>query len=186
MTQFFYSSDHTEFSRRFPAEAITHRLTQRRPVRSIQIPLGLEYVPQISQIYTDFFHLDFSSEFLSRRFRRWRRFFCSSDHTKFSRRFPAEAITHGLTRRRPVRSIQIPLGLGKAIRQRFHKKSVKSVGQKTIAAHIGRRPEAKYPRKSVSNPISKNDFRFIREIRWRKCPTDFANNADFLSHKDLC
>ena len=29
-------------------------------------------------------------------------------------------------------------------------------------------PAVKVPRKSVSNPISKNAFRFIREIRWRK------------------
>ena len=66
--------------------------------------------------------------------------FYSSDHTEFSRRFPAEAITHGLTRRRPVRSIQIPL---KAIRQRFHKKSAKSAWQKTIAVYIGRMPLAR-------------------------------------------
>ena len=34
----FYSSDDTEFIRRFLAEAITHGFTRRRPIRSIQIP----------------------------------------------------------------------------------------------------------------------------------------------------
>ena len=87
--------------------------------------------------------------------------FYSSDDTDFIRRVLAAAITHGLAQRRPIRSVQIPLGLEKAIRQRFHKKSVssvKSVGQKTstkknlrhlrnlrdklIAAPLGRQPLA--------------------------------------------
>ena len=55
--------------------------------------------------------------FLSRRFRRWRRFFLmgffSSDATEFIRRFPAAAITHGFSRMRPVRSLQIPPETGK-------------------------------------------------------------------------
>ena len=54
-------------------------------------PLRLEYVPQISQIYTDFY---------------------SSDDTEFIRRFPAETITHGFSRRRPIRSVQIPTESG--------------------------------------------------------------------------
>ena len=66
-----FSSDDTEFILRFPAVAITHGFSQMRPVRSLQIPLRLEKVPQISQIYTDFSW----DVFLSRRFRRWRRFF---------------------------------------------------------------------------------------------------------------
>ena len=70
MTQIFshgiLSSDDTEFIRRFPAAAITHGISQMRPVRSLQIPLRLENVPQISQIYTDFSW----DVFLSRRFRR--------------------------------------------------------------------------------------------------------------------
>ena len=65
-------------------------------------PLRLEKVPQISQIYTDF----------------------SSDDTEFIRRFPAKAITHGFSRMRPVRSLQIPPETDKEIHQRFHKKSV--------------------------------------------------------------
>ena len=76
-----------------PAEAITHGFSQRRPIRSVQIPLSLEKVPQISQIYTDFF---------------------SSDDTEFIRRFPAEAITHGFSQRRPIRSVQIPTEVGKS------------------------------------------------------------------------
>ena len=50
-----FSLDDTEFILRFPAETITHGFSQMRPVRSLQIPLRLEKVPQISQIYTDFF-----------------------------------------------------------------------------------------------------------------------------------
>ncbi len=48
----------------------------------------------------------FSSEFLSRSF-------FSSDDTEFIRRFPAETITHGFSRMRPVRSLQIPPESGK-------------------------------------------------------------------------
>ena len=54
-------------------------------------PLRVEKVPQISQIYTDFY---------------------SSDDTEFIRRFPAETITHGFSRRRPIRSVQIPTESG--------------------------------------------------------------------------
>ena len=44
----FFSSDDTEFIRRFPAEAITHGFSRRRPVRSLQIP------PEIGKCPTDF------------------------------------------------------------------------------------------------------------------------------------
>ena len=54
----------------------------------------------------NFFIGIFSSEFLSRRF-------FSSDDTEFIRRFPAETITHGFSRMRPVRSLQIPPESGK-------------------------------------------------------------------------
>ena len=72
-------------------------------------PLRVEYIPQISQIYTDFFHgffchADFADDadfFLIG-------FFYSSDDTEFIRRFLATAITHGFSRMRPVRSLQIP------------------------------------------------------------------------------
>ena len=72
--------------------------------RNIVVPLYCFFVPQISQIYTDFSW----DVFKSRRFRRWRRFFSSSDDTEFIRRFPAATITHGFSQRRPVRSLQIP------------------------------------------------------------------------------
>ena len=72
-------------------------------------PLRVECVPQISQIYTDFFHgffchADFADDadfFLIG-------FFSSSDDTEFIRRFLAQAITHGISRMRPVRSLQMP------------------------------------------------------------------------------
>ena len=50
----FYSSDATEFIRRFPAAAITHGFSRMRPVRSLQITPETGKVPQISRIYTDF------------------------------------------------------------------------------------------------------------------------------------
>ena len=71
--------------------------------------------------------------FLSRRFRRCRRFFYSSDDTEFIRRFLAEAITHGFSQRRPVRSLQIPPEIGQSDSPEIQKDlciSVKSVGQK--------------------------------------------------------
>ena len=72
---------------------------------------------------------------------------------------PAEAINHGFSRRRPVRSVQIPPELGKSPTKKNLCISVKSVGrnnphkeksassaksawQKTTAAHIGREPLA--------------------------------------------
>ena len=88
--------------------------------------LRLEKVPQISQIYTDFFlgrffcHADFADD---------ADFFYSSDDTEFIRRFPAEAITHGFSRRRPVRSVQIPPGIGICPTKKNLCISVKSVGQ---------------------------------------------------------
>ena len=88
-------------------------------------PLGLEKVPQISQIYTDFSwdvfcHADFADD---------ADFFYSSDDTEFIRRFPAEAITHGFSRRRPVRSVQIPPGIGICPTKKNLCISVKSVGR---------------------------------------------------------
>ena len=110
----FYSSDDTEFIRRFPAAAITHGFSQRRPVRSLQIPpesgkspidftdfhrffLGCFFVTQISQMTQIFFSWDFFS----------------SDFTEIIRRLTAETITHGFSRMRPVRSLQIPPESGK-------------------------------------------------------------------------
>ena len=54
------------------------------------------FVTQISQMTQIFSSGIFSSGIFS------------SDFTEFIRRFPAEAITHGFSRMRPVRSLQIP------------------------------------------------------------------------------
>ena len=66
-----------------PAEAINHGFSQKRPIRSVQIP------PESGICPTDFtdIHRFFHRSFLSRRFRRWRRFFYSSDDTEFIRRY---------------------------------------------------------------------------------------------------
>ena len=71
-------------------------------------PLRVEYVPQISQICTDL-----SWEVLVTQISQMTQiffigYFYSSDFTELIRRFPATSITHGFTRMRPVRSLQIP------------------------------------------------------------------------------
>ena len=122
LSRSFFSSDDTEFIRRFPAETITHGFSQMRPVRSLQIP------PESGKCPTDFtdLHRFFLGRFFCHAdFADDADFFSSSDDTEFIRIFPAATITHGISRRRPVRSLQIPpLRLDKEIHQRFHRKSV--------------------------------------------------------------
>ena len=89
--------------------AITHGFSRMQPVRSIQIP------PEVVKSPTDFTdihrffvggfgHADFADD----------ADFSSSDDTEFIRRFPAVAITHGFSRMRPVRLIQIPPEIGQS------------------------------------------------------------------------
>ena len=94
-----------------PDKAINHGFSQRRPIRSMQIPTEVGKSP------TDFtdIHRFFLGRFFSHAdFADDADFFYSSDDTEFIRRFPAEAITHGFSRRRPVRSVQIPPEVGKS------------------------------------------------------------------------
>ena len=111
-------------------EAITHGFSQRRPIRSVQIP------PELGKSPTDF--TDIHRFFLGR-------FFCHADFADdadfFSWDFfhrmtrnlfggiPAETITHGFSRRRPVRSVQIPTGSRICPTKKNLCISVKSVGQ---------------------------------------------------------
>ena len=107
-------------------ESITHGFSQRRPIRSVQIPTEVGKSP------TDFtdIHRFFLGRFFSHAdFADDADFFYSSDDTEFIRRFPAEAITHGFSRRRPVRSVQIPPGIGICPTKKNLCISVKSVGQ---------------------------------------------------------
>ena len=108
--RFFSSSDDTEFIRIFPAAAITHGFSQMRPVRSLQIP------PEVVKSPTDFtdIHRFFLGRFLSHADFADDADFFLSDTTEFIRRFLAEAITHGFSRRRPVRSLQIPPEIGQS------------------------------------------------------------------------
>ena len=96
-------------------EAITHGFSQRRPIRSVQIP------PELGKSPTDFtdLHRFFLGHFLGHAdFADDADFFLmgfySSDDTEFIRRFPAAVITHGFSQRRPVRSLQIPPEVGKS------------------------------------------------------------------------
>ena len=154
-----YSSDDTEFIRRFLAQTITHGFSRRRPVRSLQIP------PEIGKSPTDFtdLHRFFLGRFLSHAdFADDADFFHHRMPRNFIRRFPAATITHGISQRRPVRSLQIPPGIGQSDSPEIQKnlcKCVKSVGQnnhtkknlrhlrnlrdkKTTGAYIGREPLA--------------------------------------------
>ena len=90
------------------ATSITHGFTRRRPVRSLQIPPESGICPTDFTDLHRFFvggfgHADFADDadfFIG--------YFYSSDFTELIRRFLAMSITHGFTRRRPVRSLQIP------------------------------------------------------------------------------
>ena len=109
MTQIFYSSDYTEFIRRFPVEAITHGFSQRRPVRSVQIP------PKVGKSPTDFtdIHRFFLGRFFSHAdFADDADFFIHRMTRNLFGGFPAEAINHGFSRRLPIRSVQIPTESG--------------------------------------------------------------------------
>ena len=103
-----------------PDETITHGFSQRRPIRSVQIP------PELGKSPTDF--TDIHRFFLGR-------FFCHADFFihRMTRNlfegFPDEAITHGFSRRRPVRSVQIPPGIGICPTKKNLCISVKSVGR---------------------------------------------------------
>ena len=90
------------------ATSITHGFTRRRPVRSLQIPPESGICPtdftDVHRFFVGGFgHADFADDadfFIG--------YFYSSDFTELIRRFLAMSITHGFTRRRPVRSLQIP------------------------------------------------------------------------------
>ena len=140
----FYSSDDTEFIRRFLAQAITHGISQRRPVRSLQIP------PEIGKSPTDFtdLHRFFLGRFLS--------------HADFAD--DADFFHHRMTRNFAEATCSVVTDTPWDRTKRFTRdskkicvnlcKSVKSVGQnpptkknlrhlrnlrdkKTIAAHFG-------------------------------------------------
>ena len=71
------------------------------------------FVPQISQIYTDFSWDVFLVTQISQMTQIFSHgIFYSSDFTEFIRRLTAETITHGFSQMRPVRSLQIPPEIG--------------------------------------------------------------------------
>ena len=123
MTQIFFSWDffHRMTRNLFGDFLLRRLLTDFRGCAlsgRCRYPLRVENVPQISQIYTDFSWDVFIGVFCHADFADDADFFIgdfySSDDTEFIRRFPAEAITHGFTQRRPVRSIQIPPEIGQS------------------------------------------------------------------------
>ena len=125
MTQIFSHQMTRNLFGGFLDEAITHGFSQRRPIRSVQIPTEVGKSP------TDFtdIHRFFLGRFLVTQISQMTQIFYSSDDTEFIRRFPAEAITHGFSRRRPVRSVQIPPGIGICPTKKNLCISVKSVGR---------------------------------------------------------
>ena len=117
--------------------------------------LRLEKVPQISQIYTDFSWDVFLVTQISQM---TQIFFIHRMTRNLFGDFPDEAITHGFSRRRPVRSVQIPPGIGicptkKNLR---HLRNLRDKKQQEHISGASHWPAAKVPRNSVSNPISKN------------------------------
>ena len=144
--------------------------------------------------------------------------FCSSDHTEFSRRFPAEAITQGFSRRRPVRSMQIPPGSGICPTDftdihRFFSSGVfigvfchadfaddadffiHRITRNLVRGFLLRRlltdwrgsdlfGRYRYPLRVEYVPLIYTDVH--RSFAGGFGHADFANDADFLSHKDLC
>ena len=105
----FSSSDDTELIRRF---LLWRLLTD---FRGCDLFGRYRYPPEVVKSPTDFTdihrffvggfgHADFADD----------ADFYSSDDTEFIRRFPAVAITHGFSRMRPVRSIQIPPEIGQS------------------------------------------------------------------------
>ena len=105
----FYSSDDTELIRRFPAGGDYSRIFADA---TCSVDTDTPEVVKSPTDFTDihrffvggFGHADFADD----------ADFSSSDDTEFIRRFPAVAITHGFSRMRPVRSIQIPPEIGQS------------------------------------------------------------------------
>ena len=90
-------------------EAITHGFSQRRPIRSVQIPTEVGKSP------TDFtdIHRFFLGRFFSHAdFADDADFFIHRMTRNLFGGIPAEAINHGFSRRRPIRSVQIPTESG--------------------------------------------------------------------------
>ena len=73
--------------------------------------LRLEKVPQISQIYTDFFLGRF---FVTQILQMTQIFFIHRMTRNLFGGIPDKAITHGFSQRRPIRSVQIPPKVGKS------------------------------------------------------------------------
>ena len=120
-------------------------------------PLRLEKVQQISQIYTDFFlgrffcHADFADD---------ADFFIHRMTRNLFGGIPDKAITHGFSRRRPGRSVQIPPGIGICPTKKNLCISVKSVGQnnphKEKSAPSAKSVGQNNPHKEKSAPSAKS------------------------------
>ena len=125
-----YSSDDTEFIRRYSCGGDYSRIFAEATYSvDADTNWGWKKSHRFHR-YTQIFSWDV---FLSRRFRRWRRFFFIHRMTRnLFGGFPDEAITHGFSRRRPVRSVQIPPEVGKSPTKKNLCISVKSVGRNNL------------------------------------------------------
>ena len=107
-------------------ESITHGFSQRRPIRSVQIPTEVGKSP------TDFtdIHRFFLGRFFSHAdFADDADFFIHRMTRNLFGGIPAEAINHGFSQRRSIRSVQIPPEVGKSPTKKNLCISVKSVGR---------------------------------------------------------
>ena len=118
---FFCSSDDTELIRRFPAGGDYSRIFADATCSvDTDTPEVVKSPTDFTDIHRSFVggfgHADFTddADFSSSGDTELTQIFCSSDDTELIRRFPAVAITHGFSRMRPVRSIQIPPEIGQS------------------------------------------------------------------------
>ena len=109
--------------------------------------------------------------------------FYSSDDTEFIRRLTAAAITHGFSRMRPVRSLQIPPEIGKSptdftdihrffhrsfLSHRFHRYTQIFLGM--FFCHADFADDADF---FLMGFFSSDDTEFIRRFLLRRLLTDF-------------
>ena len=95
-----------------PAEAITHGFSQRRPIRSVQIPTEVGKSPTD---FTDIHRFFLGRFFLVTQISQMTQIFFHRMTRNLFGGFPDEAINHGFSRRRPIRSVQIPTEVGKSL-----------------------------------------------------------------------
>ena len=150
MTQIF-SSDDTEFIRRFLAAAITHGISQMRPVRSLQIP------PEVGKSPTDF--TDIHRFFLG----------CFLSHADFAD--DADFFHHRMTRNLAEATCSVVSDTPWDRIKRFTRDSIKNlcISVKSVGQNNPTKKNLCISVKSVGqNPPTKKNLRHLRNLRDQK------------------